>query len=406
MLVALVVLGAAIYAVVARSLEATSIDQLEHRVSSIQRFVSAVPDPFPDRPAGEPPVGISFGGPAPGTIAMIVTPTGQTIGPATRLAGLPLADGVQAALAGATDVRTAVVAGTPVRVLSVPVPRANGTVVLQVIQDISAEQRTLATLLAVLVGGGLAALAAAGAGGWFYARRALVPIRDALRRQREFAADASHELRTPLAVIRATVEHLERHPETTVGAEAEALADVRAEVDHLTALVGDLLLLARTDSGTEELARDALDLAAVASEAVDGLRAVGAERSITIDVAMEPTPLTGDPMRLRQVVTILVDNAIHHGPSGSTVRVAVGPDEHGGGVLTVDDEGSGIAAADRSRVFDRFWRAPGASNGGTGLGLAIARWVVLRHGGSIVVGDAPSGGARFEVRLPAYASRG
>jgi len=402
MVAVLLVLGGAIYAVVARSLEATSLDQLEHRVASIERFVSGVPDPFPDRPAGEAPVGISFGGPAPGTIALIITPSGQTIGPSTRLAGLPIGDAVKAALGGATDIRTAVVADVPIRVLTVPVQRANGTVVLQVIQDISAERRTLDTVLVVLVVGGLAGIAAAGVGGWFYARRALVPIRDALRRQREFAADASHEIRTPLAVIRATVEHLERHPERTLGSEADALDDMKAEVDHLTALVGDLLLLARTDSGVEELSAEPTDLERIASEAIEGLRTVAAERSVALDLAAVPTPLTGDPLRLRQLVTILVDNAIRHGPAGSTVRVGVHPDDRGGGTLTVDDEGTGIAAEDRARVFDRFWRAPGTSTGGTGLGLAIAHWVVQRQGGSISVGDAPNGGARFEIHLPGH----
>ncbi len=405
MLAVLAILGAAIYAAVASSLATTSLDQLQHRVATTERFVSKVPDPFPDRPAGEAPVGVSFGGPAPGTIAMIVTPTGQVIGPSNRLAGLPIDAGVKAALAGLTDVRTASVGGVPVRVLSLPVPRANGTVVLQVVQDISAEQGTLRTLLLILVVGGLAAVAAAGAGGWVYARRALVPIRDSLRRQREFAADASHELRTPLAVIRATVEHLERHPERTLGTESEALADVRAEVDHLAGLVGDLLLLARTDSGIEELAPEPLDLERIATDAVDGLRTVAAGRSIDVQVEGSATPLTGDPTRLRQLVTILVDNAIRHGPAGSVVRVTVQPGEHDGGRLIVEDAGPGIPEEDRSHVFDRFWRAPGASSGGTGLGLAIAQWIVQRHGGSLVVGEAAGGGARFEADLPAGASR-
>jgi signal transduction histidine kinase len=402
MLVALVILGVAIYGAVAGSLAATSRGQLQQRVASIERFVSNVPDPFPDRPNGQPDVGISFGGPAPGTIAMIVTPSGIVIGPSSRLPGLPSKDGVDAALRGVTDVRTTHVANVPVRVLSVPVVRANGTVVLQVAQDISAEEGTLRTLLLVLVLGGLAALVAAIVGGQIYAQRALVPIRDSLRRQREFAADASHELRTPLTVIRAVVEHLERHPERTLGDEADGLADVRAEVDHLTALVGDLLLLARTDSGIEELAPETVDLAQITGEAADGLRAVAAERQVTLDVEATAAPLVADRNRIRQLVTILADNAIRHGPPGGTVRLRVGPRDRGGAMLTVDDEGSGIRSEDRANIFARFWRAPGTAPGGTGLGLAIAAWVVERHGGTIEVTDAPGGGARFEARLPAH----
>lgn len=402
MLAVLVLLGVGIYAAVAGSLAATSRDQLQQRVSSMLGFIANVPDPFPDRPNGQPDVSISFGGRAPGTIALMVTPSGRVIGPQSRVAGLPDDAGLKAALAGSTDVRTASVNGTPIRILSVPVQRTNGTVVVQVAQDISAEQGALGTLVVGLVLGGLAAVIAAVIGGQIYAGRALIPIRDSLRRQREFAADASHELRTPLTVIRATVEHFERHPELKLGDETEALGDVRAEVDHLTSLVGDLLLLARTDSGVEELAPEAIDASEVASEAVDGMRTVAADRHVTLELQATPTPLDADRTRLRQLVGILIDNAIRHGPAGGTVRIAVAPRERGGATLTVDDQGPGIRPEDRSHVFDRFWRAPGASAGGTGLGLAIAAWVVERHGGTIDVADAPGGGARFEVRLPAH----
>ncbi|MFI5225717.1 MAG: sensor histidine kinase [Candidatus Limnocylindrales bacterium] len=399
MFVALLVLGVAIYGAVASSLAATSRGQLEQRAAGLERFISNGPGPFPDRFQDQPDVGISFGGPAPNTVAMIVTPTGGVIGPQGRIEGLPNTDGVAVALTGATDVRTVHLSGVPIRVLSEPVSRANGTVVVQVAQDISAEEGTLNTLLAVLIGGGIAALIAAVVGGWVYAQRALVPIRDSLRRQREFTADASHELRTPLTVIRATVEHLERHPDRTLGAETEALEDVRVEVDHVTALVGDLLLLARTDSGIEQLSPEPLDLTELATESVDILRPVAAERGVQLIVDGRPAPLTGDRTRLRQLVTILTDNAIRHGPAGGTVRVSVDPRERGGAVLTVDDQGQGIRQEDRARVFDRFWRAPGSAAGGTGLGLAIAAWVVERHGGTIEVQDAPGGGTRFEARL-------
>src|SRR5205814_3795675 len=135
------------------------------------------------------------------------------------------------------------------RLLTEPISTANGTYLLQVVQDTTSEHRTLAVLLAVLLAGGLLGLIGAIVVGALYAQRALVPIRESLRRQREFAADASHELRTPLAVIRSSVEHLERHKDEPVGAVGDALHDIGEEVEHLTALVGDLLLLARSDSG-------------------------------------------------------------------------------------------------------------------------------------------------------------
>ena len=105
--------------------------------------------------------------------------------------------------------------------------------------------------------------------------------------------------------------------------------------------------------------------------------------------------MTGDADRLRRLITALVDNAIRHGREGGTVSVAVRP-----GSLVVDDDGPGISAADRDRVFDRFYRAAGAAPGGSGLGLPIAAWIVERHGGRIEASVSPTGGARFCVTLP------
>src|SRR5439155_7357599 len=140
--------------------------------------------------------------------------------------------------------------------------------VVQVVADRTAEARTLAGLLAVLLVGGLAAVVLAGAAGFAYAGRALVPIRESLRRQREFAADASHELRTPLAVIRASVEHLRRHRRRSVESVGSALEDIDAEVGRLTRMVDDLLLLARADSGAIALEHRPIDLADVAADAL------------------------------------------------------------------------------------------------------------------------------------------
>jgi len=226
-----------------------------------------------------------------------------------------------------------------------------------------------------------------------------VPIRDALRRQREFAADASHELRTPLAVVRASVDHLRRNSGRPVSDVGDALNDITAEVDHLAAMVDDLLLLARSDSGAVELAREPLDLGEAATEATGGLATFAAASGVRLELDPKPVEIVGDPVRIRQLVGILVDNAIRHGPAGGTVSVAVGRDERGA-TLMVDDDGPGIAPEDRAHVFDRFWRAPGAAASGTGLGLSIAAWIVDQHGGAITPTERPGGGSRFVVTLP------
>jgi signal transduction histidine kinase len=143
-----------------------------------------------------------------------------------------------------------------------------------------------------------------------------------------------------------------------------------------------------------------VDLGQEASDALEPLVRVAQARDVDLELDVVPAPMTGDATRLRQLVAILVDNAIRHAPVAGhvRVRVAVHPRQVR---LQVDDDGPGVRPADRSRVFDRFWRAPDAPAGGSGLGLAIAAWIVDRHAGSIAVTDRPGGGARFEVSLPA-----
>jgi signal transduction histidine kinase len=200
-------------------------------------------------------------------------------------------------------------------------------------------------------------------------------------------------------VIRASVDDLERHQKQPVANVGTALTDIRDEVDHLTSMVEDLLLLARSDSGAIELERVAVDLGDVASSGASGMSLLASERDVSLVVDPVPAEVAGDPARLRQLVAILVDNAIRHAPRGSRVDVRVrtdGPDA----VLVVEDEGPGIRPDDLPRVFDRFYRGAGAPGGGTGLGLAIGAWIVERHGGRIAAANRDTTGARFTVRLP------
>jgi signal transduction histidine kinase len=314
---------------------------------------------------------------------------------------LPLPDpsASEAARTGAEVVVAKDLAGSPVLIMNTPVVGADGTFVVQVIFDRTAELRTLQVLVTVLALGGLLALAASLAVGWLYAERALVPIRDALRRQREFAADASHELRTPLTIVRGSVEHLRRHREQPVAEVGDALEDIEAEVGRLGALVDDLLLLARTDSGQLELRLGPTDLGEIAIDASSGLAALARERQVRVEVDAVPLPITGDAERLRQLIRIMGDNAVAHAPEGSTVRLAVRQLD-GWAELAVEDSGPGFRPDHLAHVFDRFWRAPDGPATGTGLGLAIAAWIVDRHGGSIRASNRPEGGARLEVRLP------
>jgi signal transduction histidine kinase len=404
-LVILLALGILVYGAVANQLATRGTAVLVSRATEVAGIISR-PGPIGDRP----PFGFAFGGEQSGTLTLAVQPDGSVLGRLDQVAGLPIDASVEAARAGGEDTRTAKLDDTPIRVYSLAVPRNDGQWVVQVIGERLSEQRLLSALLSVLVLGGGAALILAIAAGWIYAGRALVPIRAsidrreaALRRQREFAANASHELRTPLTVIRTSVTDLRRNEDQPVRQVGAALEDIDAETAHLTALVDDLLLLARTDAGTIEIDRAPVDLGDVAVEAVGPLTAMAAERGVTLVADPLPAEVDGDALRLRQLVKILADNAVAHTPSGGSVVVRVRPDA-GYALLAVEDDGPGIRDEDLPHVFERFWRADNAPAGGTGLGLAIAAWIVERHGGRIAAANRPEGGARFEARIPLRAA--
>ena len=400
-LLILLALAVALYAAVAGSLASSGISQLDARMSLIRGD-----RPDPDDVSR---YGFIFGGGGSGTYALIIGPGGTVVnGPrGPQPAGLPYAAGVTAAAASGRDIRTATIASTPVRILTETVQVVQQTFTVQVVQDRTAEERTLQVMLAVLLVGGLVVVLVAFGFGAVYARRALVPIREslanqriALRRQREFAADASHELRTPLTVIRSSVDYLQRHRSEPIETVGSALEDIADEVGHMTSIVEDLLLLARSDSGAVELERVPVDLGDVAADGASALGKPATDRGVRVEVDPQPAVVSGDPARLRQLVMILVDNAIRHSPTDGRVGVEVRADG-GGASLVVEDDGPGIRPEDLPHLFERFYRANGAPGGGTGLGLAIAAWIVDRHGGRIEVANRVEGGARFVVRLPA-----
>ena len=409
-LIVLLILGVAIYVSAATSLAAAGTAQLQARLADLAVASGAFPV------AGDGPLtgsvtvttdpgqpGVVFGGASSGTLAFVTSVTapasgivpGGPPGPGGDLF-VPDRELLAAAATGATIVREGSIGSTPVRILAGSVPAGGSAAVAVVIGDRTAELDTLRTLLTVLLGGGLAVLAASVAVGYLYAGRALVPIRESLRRQREFAADASHELRTPLAITRASIAELRRGRDDPATVD-RALDDLDAGATRMELLVDDLLLLARTDADAIDLVEDDTDLALVVAEATEALEPIAAARAVRLVLDIEPAPVRGDEARLRQLAGILVDNAVRHSPDGGRVTVVV----RAGARLDVEDEGPGIEPEHLERVFERFWRAPGSPAGGTGLGLAIARWIAEHHGGSISAANrGATPGARFTVHLP------
>lgn len=223
----------------------------------------------------------------------------------------------------------------------------------------------------------------------------------AFAEQRNFTSDASHELRTPLAaMITAMQTTLAR--ERTGEDYREALAACLRAAQQMRRLTESLLALARFDAGQEPLTRSAVDLAAVARDAVELVGPLAEQRGMKVETDLGAAPAQGDGGRLGQVVNNLLANAVHHGRDGGRVRVTTRT-EGTEAVLTVTDDGPGIAPEDLPHVFKRFYRADKARSretGRSGLGLAISKAVVEAHGGTIAAASVPGAGATFTVRLP------
>jgi two-component system, OmpR family, sensor kinase len=222
--------------------------------------------------------------------------------------------------------------------------------------------------------------------------------------QREFIADASHELRTPLTSILANLEllHERLEAEDAAAEESEIVESALRSSRRMRRLVGDLLMLARADAGRFG-ERTRCDLAEIAEAAVAEIRPVADGRTVRL-AAADPVALMGNADELHRLTVNLLENAVRHTPDGTTVEVGVGRRD-GKAVLEVSDDGPGLPSGMEEQVFARFVRGGGpadvAVDSGTGLGLAIVRAVAVSHGGEVVAGAGPAGGARFTVSLPA-----
>ncbi|MFI2706536.1 ATP-binding protein, partial [Nocardioides sp. CER28] len=215
-------------------------------------------------------------------------------------------------------------------------------------------------------------------------------------RQRQLIADAGHELRTPLTSMRTNIDLLTQADLALEPAQrAELLTDVRAQMEELTALIGDLVELARDEPLTPVV--EAVELHEVVDHAVARVRLRAPLVSFEVDA--QPWWVVGESNALERAITNLLDNAAKWSPPDGTVHVTLRD-----GVLTVDDQGPGIPEGDRPHVFDRFYRAAESrAMPGSGLGLAIVRQTAERHGGTVAADQTPEGGARLVLRIPGAA---
>jgi signal transduction histidine kinase len=331
------------------------------------------------------------------------------------------------------------------RVLSVPLVIGNRPIgSLQLATSLVVVDRTLNVLVIVLLLGSVIAMAIAGVVGWLTTQRALAPLEavtqtalriskadDLSRRisyqgppddevgqlihefnqtlhrlenlfntQRRFLADVGHELRTPLTVIKGNVDLIQR-----IGSfDEESLSSIQNEVDRLTRMVGDLLLLAQAESGKLPLDIRLVEMDTLLLEVLNEMSVLAQDKLMLRLGEIDQVLVCGDLDRLKQVLVNLVGNAINYTPSGGVVTLELGKVDQQS-KLTIQDTGPGIPGEDLPHVFERFYRGEKSrtrsrDGKGFGLGLSIAYWIIRNHGGSIEVESTVGEGSTFSVWLP------
>ena len=391
-------------------------------------------DDLPDRPPprfAPPPEDEEFGGA--GGYVQRVSPDGGVDRPPRQTAEVPVQDwALEIARAGrGREIRDQTVDGTHLMVLTEGIGPDGAIQVARPLTEVDnvLDEVLLALILVGIAGIGLAALL-----GGLVARAALDPIArftgrteaiaaqpditermdvigrdelarlaqsfnttlDALERaveaQRQLVADASHELRTPIASLRANVQTLEEAERLPAGELAALRADILGELDELTALVADVVELAR--GATPDEALDDVRLDRLITEVVERAGRRG-DKQVRYELDLDSSVVRGDAARMARAVSNLLDNARRWSPANGVVEVALRD-----GTLTVRDHGPGFSHEDLAHVFERFYRAKGARGmPGSGLGLAIVRQAAEANGGGVEASNAPGGGAMMRVRF-------
>jgi two-component system, OmpR family, sensor histidine kinase MprB len=367
--------------------------------------------------------------------AQIATANGDAIRPPGARVRLPIGERTRRVATGASDAffADATVADTHVRVYTVPTNMPD--LALQVsrpLNEVDAALQRISRLLLLIALGGIGLAAALGLA---VARAVLAPVRrlthaaedvsetrdlsrridetgrdelsrlagtfntmlaaleDSARAQRQLVSDASHELRTPLTSLRTNIEVLSRTDALPSGERGKLLHDVTEQLGEMTALIAELVELARGDQAPSEPEDVRLDLAT--ADAIERTRRN--RPGVHFRAELEETMVRGVPATIERAISNLLDNAAKWSPPGGDVDVAVRDGE-----VSVRDHGPGIGADDLPFVFDRFYRAASARGmPGSGLGLAIVRQVAESHGGSVTAEPAEGGGTRLRLRLPA-----
>lgn len=276
---------------------------------------------------------------------------------------------------------------------------------LLLFQNFEREREVFHTVMTALAVIGVFCFIASLFGSLFLARRAMKPIQHSWAQQRDFLADASHELRTPLAVMQASLDVIESNPNELVSEQTQWLNNIGESVKSMAVLVESLLFLARIDSMQHPIDKKTFALDLAIANATTPYIPLAATKKINLTTDLEPNLIfSGDEGRIKQVVGILLDNAIRHTPAGGEISVLL-QRLNRIAQLTVTDTGEGIPSAHLQKIFDRFYQVdPSRNKGGTGLGLSIAKCIIETHAGKIQSISKLGVGTSFLIQLPLIAS--
>jgi signal transduction histidine kinase len=320
----------------------------------------------------------------------------------------PLAPDRQAvavALAQGSDWRTTRLSdGTRVRLLTYRLAPSKDPALLQLGRILTDQDRALRRLLMGLLALGAVSAVLLGASSWWLSGRSLRPAQQAWERQQAFVANASHELRAPLTLLRASAEVAQRSLPADDTDRRALLGDALQECDHMSRLVDDLLLLSRLDANQLPMERLRISVPDLLADVQRQIGRLASERGVQVTTGAVCGIAWGDPTRVRQVLLILLDNALRHTPPGGSIRL----EAHVQGrylLIGVLDSGGGIAPASIPHIFERFYRADsGHGSSGSGLGLSIAKAIIEAQHGQIAIDSQLGSGTRVTVTLPSAES--
>jgi len=290
--------------------------------------------------------------------------------------------------------------GYPVRLLTYVITSNEKIQVFQAGRFLTEQQNVLKQLLqTMIITGGLVTLLF-GAAAWLLAGRTIKPSQQAMEKQQTFVANASHELRAPLTLIHAGVELGLR--KATDNEQRELLNDVLVDADYMKKLIEDLLLLSRLDAHSLKIDVEKIHLSEFIPDLTRQMSRLAENQNIVIDNKLTPAIVKADPVRLKQVLLVVLDNALRNSPDGGSIQIE-SIVQKSNCIITVTDHGQGISKKDLQKVFERFFKADDHSSQeyrGSGLGLSIARGLIEAQKGHINLTSARGKGTTVTITLP------